>query len=293
MGKQPQYKIQWKDYYYILDIKAGCDDEKLIKRQRNVLIREIHPDKTQAKTDRYIRDINEAYEYLIDPESRALYWSYYQKNHPGYRERKEESERRAKEKAERRAKEEAERRAKEEAERRQREKEEDVKVAKTDNDFVRNWTSESASHKASVQRDARERQTRDTNTLIWETNERNAKTEARNRRGEWSRSARSIHRALYMEDAIVKGLRFVTFTPLSLLCKLIAIITKILGYISIAGFFYGGYCVYMVIKQQNEGVPLSEATHTLRAILFIALPFVLLLTHLLTDELGEYFEDNA
>ena len=277
MGKQPQYKIQWKDYYYILDIKAGCDDEKLIKRQRNVLIQEIHPDKTQAKTDRYIRDINEAYEYLIDPASRALYWSYYQKNHPGFRGHKEEAERRAKEEAERRAK----------------EAEEDVKTAKADYDFVRNRTSENASRKASVQRDAREQQTRDTNTLIREMDKRNAKIEARSRRGEWSRSARRSRRALYVEDAIIKGLRYVTFTPLSLLCKLIAFITKILGYISIAGFFYGCYSVYMVIKQQNEGVPLSEATHTLRAVLFITLPFALLLTHFLTDILGEYFEDNA
>ena len=66
--------VKFKDYYEILGVerKAGADDIKAAYRK---MARKYHPDanKNDPKAEERIKEINEAYEVLKDPEKRSRY----------------------------------------------------------------------------------------------------------------------------------------------------------------------------------------------------------------------------
>lgn len=65
--------MQYKDYYQILGVKRG-DSVDEIKRAYRKLARKYHPDVSkEANAEMRIKEINEAYEVLKDPEKRATY----------------------------------------------------------------------------------------------------------------------------------------------------------------------------------------------------------------------------
>lgn len=66
-----------KDYYAILGIRSKADPDEIRQRYR-ILVVKCHPDKfknpeEKAKAEEKIKEINEAYETLKDPEKRARY----------------------------------------------------------------------------------------------------------------------------------------------------------------------------------------------------------------------------
>jgi curved DNA-binding protein len=66
--------MEYKDYYQILNVARNAD-EKTIKRAYRELVKKWHPDtNTKDKTlEAKMRDVNEAYSVLSNPEKRAKY----------------------------------------------------------------------------------------------------------------------------------------------------------------------------------------------------------------------------
>ncbi len=66
--------VQYKDYYEILGVQRQATDADLKKAFRK-LAREFHPDvaKDKKKAEDKVKEINEAYEVLSDPEKRKRY----------------------------------------------------------------------------------------------------------------------------------------------------------------------------------------------------------------------------
>ncbi|MGA9779567.1 MAG: DnaJ C-terminal domain-containing protein [Limisphaerales bacterium] len=66
--------VQYKDYYEILDVPRGANDNEIKKAFRK-LAREYHPDvaKDKKKAEEKFKELNEAYEVLGDPEKRKKY----------------------------------------------------------------------------------------------------------------------------------------------------------------------------------------------------------------------------
>jgi hypothetical protein len=95
------------------------------------------------------------------------------------------------------------------------------------------------------------------------------------------------------DKAISKNLRFVFFTPLSIVFRIISNVAKIIGIFSSIGVFYGIYNVYKVVLQLNEGMPLAEITHKTTALIFIIFPFVALAVHWISKKLADYFYFNS
>jgi DnaJ-class molecular chaperone with C-terminal Zn finger domain len=65
--------MEFKDYYEVLGVGRSASDED-IRRAYRKLARKYHPDVSkEADAEAHMRDINEAYEVLRDPEKRAAY----------------------------------------------------------------------------------------------------------------------------------------------------------------------------------------------------------------------------
>ncbi|MCW2278131.1 molecular chaperone DnaJ [Heliophilum fasciatum] len=63
-----------RDYYEVMGISKNADDNEIKKAYRQLVKKyhpDIHPDKEQAET--MLKEINEAYEVLSDPQKRAQY----------------------------------------------------------------------------------------------------------------------------------------------------------------------------------------------------------------------------
>ena len=73
-----QYTINWKNYYDILKVPRGCEDETRIHGNYKRLMQIVHPDVNPELREQEATDLNEAYECLIDQSERAAYWQYYQ-----------------------------------------------------------------------------------------------------------------------------------------------------------------------------------------------------------------------
>jgi len=65
-----QYELNWKNYYDILGIGPGAEPE-VIKAAYTALARKYHPD-TGGSAQR-MKEINESYEVLSDPQKKARY----------------------------------------------------------------------------------------------------------------------------------------------------------------------------------------------------------------------------
>jgi curved DNA-binding protein CbpA len=63
-----------KDYYQTLNLNPGASYEEIKKSYRS-LVKELHPDRRPAdpESETRIKEINEAYEVLKDPEKRSRY----------------------------------------------------------------------------------------------------------------------------------------------------------------------------------------------------------------------------
>jgi len=70
-----QYEINWKDYYKIIGISPDAEIE-VINAAHKALRKKYHPDTGAADLQR-IYEINEAYEYLCNPEKKAAYDRHY------------------------------------------------------------------------------------------------------------------------------------------------------------------------------------------------------------------------
>lgn len=72
-----QWEIEWKDYYDIVELEPDATPEEIEEAYR-VLASAFHPDRyrtergRQRKTKKFQR-LQEAYEYLRDPDKRAMY----------------------------------------------------------------------------------------------------------------------------------------------------------------------------------------------------------------------------
>ncbi|ARP87753.1 DnaJ C-terminal domain-containing protein [Bordetella genomosp. 9] len=65
--------MEFKDYYEILGVERGVSDDDLRRAYRK-LARQYHPDVSkEPNAEARMRDINEAYEVLRDPQKRAAY----------------------------------------------------------------------------------------------------------------------------------------------------------------------------------------------------------------------------
>jgi hypothetical protein len=71
-----QYELNWKNYYDILGIGPGAEPE-VIKAAYTALARKYHPD-TGGSAPR-MKEINESYEVLSDPQRKACYDIYCRK----------------------------------------------------------------------------------------------------------------------------------------------------------------------------------------------------------------------
>jgi Leucine-rich repeat (LRR) protein len=72
------WEIHWKDYYQILQVHPSAEPE-VIKAAYDRLARKYHPDVNQTSTaSQKMKDLNEAFEILGNPEKKARYDSVYQ-----------------------------------------------------------------------------------------------------------------------------------------------------------------------------------------------------------------------
>ncbi len=75
-----QYELNWKNYYDILGIGTGAEPE-VIKAAYTALARKYHPD-TGGSAPR-MKEINQSYEVLSDPQKKASYDIYYRQKGNG------------------------------------------------------------------------------------------------------------------------------------------------------------------------------------------------------------------
>jgi hypothetical protein len=70
-----QYEIRWQDYYRILEVEPLCEDEQLIKAAYRKLCLQWGKKANlgDGESTARMKLINEAYEYLSDPNKRAQY----------------------------------------------------------------------------------------------------------------------------------------------------------------------------------------------------------------------------
>jgi len=69
------WDIRWKDYYKILQVHESAEQE-VIKAAYDRLARKYHPDVSRIPTaNARMKDINEAFEVLRDPDKRSRYHS--------------------------------------------------------------------------------------------------------------------------------------------------------------------------------------------------------------------------
>lgn len=65
-----------KDYYKILGIQSGANEEEIKKAYRRMALR-FHPDKNKdPNAEEKFKEIAEAYEVLSDPKKRVIYDQY-------------------------------------------------------------------------------------------------------------------------------------------------------------------------------------------------------------------------
>jgi len=292
VDSKEQYLEKWRDYYDILEIDAGCNDERLIRQQRNDLIIKVHPDRTPGVNDKYAKEINLAYECLIDPERRARYWRYYQENHPNYRKRSGESESWYRDKAAEAElrREEAVRKAAE-AEIRQKHEEQARREAQ-----IKEKEARERAAVAEIRQKHEEQARREAQIKEKEARERAAVAEIRlmesanKRRGKKKKSFSSGIRFGRIVKPVKEALRYALFAPLSIVFKIVSFATVFIGSISAIGIPYGLYSGYRVFIQLRNGVSFAEATHKWFVGLFVILPVIAFLIHFLVDKLIDYFE---
>jgi len=65
-----QYELNWKNYYGILGVGPGAEQE-VIKAAYTALARKYHPD--TGGSGQRMKEINESYEVLSDPQKRGRY----------------------------------------------------------------------------------------------------------------------------------------------------------------------------------------------------------------------------
>jgi DnaJ family protein B protein 4 len=64
-----------KDYYKILGVDKGANDDQLKKAYRKMALK-WHPDRNQDKKEKaeeMFKEVNEAFEVLSDPKKRQIY----------------------------------------------------------------------------------------------------------------------------------------------------------------------------------------------------------------------------
>lgn len=65
-----------KDYYKILGIQSGANEEEIKKAYRKMALK-FHPDKNKdPNAEEKFKEIAEAYEVLSDPKKKAIYDQY-------------------------------------------------------------------------------------------------------------------------------------------------------------------------------------------------------------------------
>lgn len=69
-------KAMGKDYYKILGIQSGSNEDEIKKAYRKMALK-FHPDKNKdANAEEKFKEIAEAYEVLSDPKKRVIYDQY-------------------------------------------------------------------------------------------------------------------------------------------------------------------------------------------------------------------------
>jgi len=314
---KPQYELEWKNYYDILKVPNGCDNESLIKNQYRKLAQIVHPDANPDLGDKLSQDINVAYEYLSDPGKRAAYWLYYQhREETATKERAEKNNeterlRRQAEEATKRMRE-AEHRARQAEEKERQQKTQERTERDNETEHLRRQVVEASKRVREAERrereavrqaEEKERQHREN---LQQANERQNSESYYNNLNELKESfeqmkmEREIERfnlEPYKEHWISSFADTMAevffYTPLVLLLKAICAVTAIIGTVSAIGIPYGIYCIYKVITQINEGIQLSETTHKLGVGLFIIIPLGALFIHLPCFKLHEHLEDRS
>ena len=75
--------MKYKDYYKILGVERGASEEDIKKAYRK-LARKYHPDVSkEPDAEKRMKEVNEAYEVLSDPEKRAAYDQLGKNHQPG------------------------------------------------------------------------------------------------------------------------------------------------------------------------------------------------------------------
>lgn len=94
---------------------------------------------------------------------------------------------------------------------------------------------------------------------------------------------------LARNEAIKKTLATIFFTPLSIACNVISILSRVAATFLSMGIPYGIYCGYKVFIQMREGISFFETTHRFFFIVFIVFPFAGLLLHVIFRRLYIFF----
>jgi len=105
------------------------------------------------------------------------------------------------------------------------------------------------------------------------------------RRNEYLRKREKRER---IKDEIGHGFCVVFCSPLSIALRLLAIVSKVIGYMSSLGLIYGVYCGYKVIEAWNKGMEINNS-NVKNIFIFLLLPFAAYFIFYVSDKLSFYF----